>query len=118
VAVGVLLRRAEGRILPLVDGGRLGRSRWILSPDEITAALSAGHEKQRALLTLDVAAGHLTSGRVDSAFALATRALNDGLRLRSGRVVDRARVFRHAVATATPPGIVRDFDTLLHDAYL
>jgi hypothetical protein len=102
----------------VVCAGRLGRSRWTLSAEEITAALSSGHEKQRALLTLDVAAGYLTSGRVDSAFALATRALNEGLRLRSGRVVDRARVFRRAFATATPPGIVRDFDTLLHDAYL
>ncbi|MGW3657221.1 helix-turn-helix domain-containing protein [Streptomyces sp. NPDC005151] len=103
----------------VVCGARLGRSRWVLSSaQEITAALSSGHEKQRALLTLDVATGHLASGRIDSAFALATRAVNDGLRLRSGRVVERARAFRRSYATATPPGIVRDFDTLLHDVYL
>jgi hypothetical protein len=100
-------------------GARLGRSRWMLSSSqEIVTALSSGHEKQRALLTLDVATGHLAGGRVDSAFAMATRALHDGLRLRSGRVVDRARAFRRVFSSATPPGIVRDFDTLLHDAYL
>ncbi|MER5916211.1 helix-turn-helix transcriptional regulator [Streptomyces sp. NPDC001982] len=100
-------------------GARLGRSRWILTKaQEITTALSSGHEKQQALLTLDVATGHLASSRVDSAFALATRAVNDGLRLRSGRIMERARAFRRHYASASPPGIVRDFDTLLHDAYL
>jgi hypothetical protein len=28
------------------------------------------------------------------------------------------RVFRCSYATTTPPDIVRDFDTLLHDMYL
>jgi transcriptional regulator with XRE-family HTH domain len=103
----------------VVCGARLGRPRWVLtSPREITTALASGHEKQRALLALEVATGHLASGRVDSAFALAARALRDGLRLRSGRVVERARAFRRSYATATPPGVVRDFDALLHDAYL
>ncbi|WP_327421156.1 DNA-binding protein [Streptomyces sp. NBC_01230] len=97
----------------VVCGARLGRSQWGLSSQEIATALSSGHEKQRALLTLDVA-----TGRVDSAFALATRAVQDGVRLRSGRIVERARAFRRSYATATPPGIVRDFDTLLHDTYL
>ncbi|WP_326604239.1 helix-turn-helix domain-containing protein [Streptomyces sp. NBC_01800] len=102
----------------VVCGARLGRSQWGLSSQEIATALSSGHEKQRALLTLDVATGHLSTGRVDSAFALATRAVQDGVRLRSGRIVERARAFRRSYATATPPGIVRDFDTLLHDTYL
>ncbi|MFB7225322.1 helix-turn-helix domain-containing protein [Streptomyces sp. NPDC056227] len=102
----------------VVCGARLGRTRWALSSQEIATALSSGHEKQRALLTLDVATGHLSTGRVDSAFALATRAVQDGVRLRSGRIVERARAFRRSYATATPPGIVRDFDTLLHDTYL
>ena len=100
-------------------GARLSRPRWILSSaQEITTALSSGHEKQRAMLTLDVASGHLAAGRIDSSFALATHAVHDGLRLRSGRIVDRARAFRRSFASARPPGIVRDFDTLLHDAYL
>ncbi|WP_406515621.1 helix-turn-helix domain-containing protein [Streptomyces sp. NBC_00873] len=102
----------------VVCGARLGRTRWVLSSQEIATALSSGHEKQRALLTLDVATGHLSTDRVDSAFALATRAVQDGVRLRSGRIVERARAFRRSYATATPPGIVRDFDTLLHDTYL
>ncbi|MDX2817511.1 helix-turn-helix transcriptional regulator [Streptomyces sp. PA03-5A] len=102
----------------VVCGARLGRSRWVLSSQEITTALSSGHEKQRALLTLDVATGHLSTGRVDSAFALATRAVHDGVRLKSGRVVERARAFRRSYTSQTPPGIVRDFDTLLHDTYL
>ncbi|MFB7323404.1 helix-turn-helix domain-containing protein [Streptomyces sp. NPDC056190] len=102
----------------VVCGARLGRSWWKLTSSEITAALSSGHEKQRALLTLDVATGHLSTGRIDSAFALATRAVHDGVRLRSGRVVERARAFRRTYTSPTPPGIVRDFDTLLHDTYL
>ncbi|WP_327239010.1 hypothetical protein OG243_02020 [Streptomyces sp. NBC_01318] len=76
------------------------------------------HGERRAPLNLDAASGHLVSGRIDSAFALATRAVHDGLRLRSGRVVERARAFRRAFVSTTPPGIVPDFDTLLHDAYL
>ncbi|WP_323874437.1 helix-turn-helix transcriptional regulator [Streptomyces sp. 3212.3] len=102
----------------VVCGARLGRSRWPLSPQDVATALSSGHEKQRALLILDVATGHLTSGRLDSAFGLAMQAVNDGVRLKSGRVVERARAFRRAYAAPTPPGIVRDFDTLLHDTYL
>ncbi|MFF3919460.1 hypothetical protein ACFYZB_39740 [Streptomyces sp. NPDC001852] len=102
----------------VVCGARLGRSRWTLTSSEVAAVLSSGHEKQRALLTLDVATGHFRTGRIDSAFALATRAVHDGMRLRSGRVVERARAFRRTYTSLTPPGIVRDFDTLLHDTYL
>ncbi|MFI1174207.1 multiprotein-bridging factor 1 family protein [Streptomyces melanogenes] len=100
-------------------GARLARPRWVLSSlDDATAALSSNHEKQRALLGLDVASGHMASGHLDTAFALATHALDAGLRLRSGRVVERARTFRRSYSSATPPAIVRDFDTRLHDAYL
>ncbi|MFF7191440.1 hypothetical protein ACFZAR_41070 [Streptomyces sp. NPDC008222] len=104
----------------VVCGARLGRPRWMASTKDITTALSSGHEKQQALLTLDVASSHLATGRLDSAFAfaLATRAVHDGMRLRSGRVVERARAFRRTYTSPTPAGIVRDFDTLLHDAYL
>ncbi|WP_107482478.1 helix-turn-helix domain-containing protein [Streptomyces scabiei] len=100
-------------------GARLARPRWVLtSLDDATAALTSNHEKQRALLGLDVASGHMTSGHLDTAFALATHALDTGLRLRSGRVVERARAFRRSYSSATPPTIVRDFDAKLHDAYL
>ncbi|MFD9862603.1 helix-turn-helix domain-containing protein [Streptomyces alboflavus] len=100
-------------------GARLARPRWVLaSLDDATAALSSNHEKQRALLGLDVASGHMASGHLDTAFALATRSLDVGLRLRSGRVVERARSFRRSYSSATPPTIVREFDTRLHDAYL
>ncbi|WP_371654160.1 MULTISPECIES: multiprotein-bridging factor 1 family protein [unclassified Streptomyces] len=100
-------------------GARLARPRWVLtSLDDATAALSSHHEKQRALLGLDVASGHMASGHLDTAFALAARSLDVGLRLRSGRVVERARTFRRGYSSATPPAIVRDFDTRLHDAYL
>ncbi|QEU92477.1 XRE family transcriptional regulator [Streptomyces kanamyceticus] len=100
-------------------GARLARPRWVLtSLDDATAALSSNHEKQRALLGLDVASGHVASGHLDAAFALATRSLDVGLRLRSGRVVERARTFRRSYSSATPPTVVRDFDTRLHDAYL
>jgi hypothetical protein len=100
-------------------GARLARPRWVLtSLDDATAALSSGHEKQRALLSLDVASGHMAAGRIDTAYAIATQALETGLRLRSGRVVERARGFRRGYTSMTPPRIVRSFDARLHDAYL
>ncbi|MER7394977.1 hypothetical protein ABT381_05630 [Streptomyces sp. NPDC000151] len=50
--------------------------------------MSNGHDKQRALLLLDMAAGHLSSGRLDGAFTL-----------------------------ATPPRMVREFDDRLYGVY-
>lgn len=97
-------------------GARLGLSSWVLGTD--TKALATGHAKQRALLVLDVAAGHLAAGRVEGAFALAARALDTGLQYRSGRIVDRARAVRRTYRTASPPRVVRDFDERLHDIYL
>lgn len=100
-------------------GARLARPRWVLtSLDDARAVLSSGHEKQRALLTLDVASGHLSSGRLDTAFALASQALDVGLKLRSGRIVERARTFRRGYSAATSPSIIRDFDSRLYDVYL
>ncbi|MEV6949437.1 helix-turn-helix transcriptional regulator [Streptomyces sp. NPDC051172] len=97
-------------------GARLGLADWVLSED--TEALATGHEKQRALLVLDIASGHLASGRVEAAFALASRALNTGLKYRSGRIVERARTMRRTLTTSTPPKVVRDFDEQLHGVYL
>ncbi|MFI9718556.1 helix-turn-helix domain-containing protein [Streptomyces sp. NPDC052396] len=100
-------------------GARLSRPRWVLSSvADATAALSSAHEKQRALLTLDVASGHLATGHLDTAFALASQALDTGLRLRSGRVAERARIFRRSYSSSTPPAVVREFDGRLSDAYL
>ncbi|QTT76317.1 helix-turn-helix transcriptional regulator [Streptomyces mobaraensis NBRC 13819 = DSM 40847] len=100
-------------------GARLARPRWVHSSvEDASAALSSGHEKQRALLALDVASGHMASGHLDAAFTLATQALDVGLKLRSGRVVERARQFRRGLSTGNPPVIVRDFDERMHDVYL
>ncbi|MFC4513236.1 multiprotein-bridging factor 1 family protein [Streptomyces ehimensis] len=100
-------------------GARLGRPRWVHSSAvDASAALSSGHEKQRALLALDIAAGHMTAGHLDGAFALATRALETGIRLRSGRVVERARAFRRCYSSPTPPTVVRNFDEQMHDVYM
>jgi hypothetical protein len=52
--------------------------------------LTIGHDKQRALLLLDIAAGHLAAGRIEGAFELATRTLETGVLYRSGRIVERA----------------------------
>ncbi|GGV94060.1 hypothetical protein GCM10015535_58490 [Streptomyces gelaticus] len=97
-------------------GARLGLPGWVLNAD--TEALATGHAKQRALLVLDIAAGHLAAGRVEAAFAQATRALGTGLQYRSGRIVDRARAVRRAYRTGSPPKVVREFDERLHDVYL
>ncbi|MFC4500545.1 MULTISPECIES: helix-turn-helix domain-containing protein [Streptomyces] len=97
-------------------GARLGLSDWVIGDD--VEALATGHAKQRALLMLDIAAGYLTAGRVDAAFALASRALDAGLTYRSGRIVERARAVRRRLTTASPPKAARDFDERLHGVYL
>ncbi|MFI6449161.1 DNA-binding protein [Kitasatospora sp. NPDC050543] len=97
-------------------GARLGEPEWVLGED--AAALATGHAKQRALLVLDVAAGHLAAGRLEAAFALAGRALDTGLQYRPGRIVDRARALRRTLATASPPKAVREFDERMRDVHL
>ncbi|GHE14694.1 hypothetical protein [Streptomyces alanosinicus] len=86
--------------------------------DQDVEALTTGHAKQRALLVLDIAAGHLAGGRVEAAFALASSALDTGLQYRSGRIVERARAVRRSLTTSSPPKVVRDFDERLHGVYL
>ncbi|MFC4331399.1 hypothetical protein ACFPC0_27200 [Streptomyces andamanensis] len=97
-------------------GARLGLAGWVLSDD--AEALATGHAKQRALLVLDIAAGHLAGGRVESAFALAQRALDTGLTYKSGRIVERVRALRRTLTTSAPPKVVRDVDERLHGVYL
>ncbi|MFK0142707.1 helix-turn-helix domain-containing protein [Streptomyces murinus] len=97
-------------------GARLGLHKWVL--DQEVEALTTGHAKQRALLVLDIAAGHLASGRVEAAFALASHALEVGMRYRSGRIVERARGVRRSLTSSSPPKLVRDFDERLHGVYL
>ncbi|MFG3133640.1 helix-turn-helix domain-containing protein [Streptomyces tendae] len=97
-------------------GARLGLPEWVLAED--VEALTTGHAKQRALLVLDIAAGHLAGGRVEAAFALASRALDTGLQYRSGRIVERVRGVRRSLTTTSPPKVVRDFDERLHGVYL
>lgn len=97
-------------------GARLGLPEWVL--DEDVEVLSTRYPKQRALLVFDIAAGHLAGGRVEAAFALATRALEVGLQYRSGRTVERARAVRRSHTTSSPPTMVRDFDERLHDVCL
>ncbi|MFF4051956.1 helix-turn-helix domain-containing protein [Streptomyces chartreusis] len=86
--------------------------------EDIATALSSGHDKQRALLSLDVATGYLSTREIDKAFTLALRAVTEGVRLQSGKVVERARLFRRAYTAGSAPSIVRDFDSQLQTAYL
>ncbi|MEU0744424.1 helix-turn-helix transcriptional regulator [Streptomyces sp. NPDC006134] len=97
-------------------GARLQLPEWVQAED--VEALTTGHAKQRALLVLDIAAGHLAGGRVEAAFALASSALDTGLRYRSGRIMERARAVRRGLTTASPSKVVRDFDERLHGVYL
>ncbi len=111
----------EAKVLAcrLACGARLGLPAWVFeSGDEAMLVAAAAHAKQRAILQLDLAAGHLASGRLEVAYLLATRAVETGLRYRSGRVVERARSFRRAYSSKTPPRVVRDFDERLHHAYM
>ncbi|MGW1277602.1 helix-turn-helix domain-containing protein [Streptomyces tsukubensis] len=101
-------------------GARLGRPEWINGAQHAAAsALASGNDKQRALLTLDIAQGHLAAGRLDGAFALAARALDIGLRYRSGRIVDRARSLRREYSNSRAlPRVVREFDERLCGVFL
>ncbi|MFG7946833.1 hypothetical protein [Streptomyces cacaoi] len=84
-------------------GARLGLPRWIADEqDSAAAVMSSGHEKQRALLRLD----------------MATWALETGLRYKSGRIVERARAVRRSYSGPTPPKVVRDFDDRLYGVFL
>ncbi|WP_432047198.1 hypothetical protein [Streptomyces asiaticus] len=103
----------------LTCGARLGLPGWVAaSQDAAAAALTSSHEKQRALLMLDLAAAQLATGRLDGAFALAGRALETGARYRSGRITERARALRRSYTSTTPPRVVREFDERLHGIYL
>ncbi|MGW7516697.1 helix-turn-helix domain-containing protein [Streptomyces sp. NPDC054796] len=99
-------------------GALLGIPGWVLDGQAATKALSSGHEKQRALRTLDVAMAHMAAGRLDGAFALASRAVETGLRFRSGRILEKARAMRRNFPVTNPPKVVRDFDERLHAVYL
>lgn len=89
-----------------------------LSEQDVATALSSGHDKQRALLTLDVASGYLAMNELDKAFGLASRALAEGIRLQSGKIAERARAFRRAYNVASPPAMVRQFDSQLQATYM
>ena len=103
----------------LTCGARLKLPSWVFGVrNEARPAWASVHVKQGALLQLDVAAGHVAAGRLEAGYVLAAQALETGLRYRSGRVVDRVRVFRRAYSSSTPPKIIRDFDDRLHGAYL
>ncbi|WP_244900514.1 helix-turn-helix domain-containing protein [Streptomyces nanshensis] len=103
----------------LACGSRLGLPQWVFeAQDEAGPVLASGHAKQRAVYVLDMAAAHLASGRIDGAFALATQALETGVHYRSGRIVEKARSLRRDYVTASPPGVVRDFDDRLHGVHL
>lgn len=103
----------------LACGAKLGLSQWVFdAQDEAGPVLASGHDKQRALYVLDVAAAHLAAGRLDGAFALATRALETGVRYRSGRIVEKARSLRRSYVSGSPPKVVRDFDDRLYGIYL
>jgi transcriptional regulator with XRE-family HTH domain len=103
----------------LTCGARLGLPTWVFGAHtDGAAATSSVHTKQRALLQLDLAAGHMAAGRLEAGYVLATQAVETGLRYRSGRVIERARIFRRAYTSSTPPKIVRDFDERLHGVYM
>ncbi|WP_097232485.1 helix-turn-helix domain-containing protein [Streptomyces zhaozhouensis] len=108
-----------------IAAARLTCGAWLSLPEWIASAqataggvLTSGHEKQRALALLDIAQGHIAAGRLDAAFTIGRSALESGLRHRSGRIVERARVLRRSYRATTPPQVVREFDERLHSTYM
>lgn len=103
----------------LTCGARLGLPSWVFGArDEAAAAMSSAPAKQGALTQLDLADGHQAAGRLDAAYALATKAVETGLRYRSGRVLERARIFRRGCNSSTPPKVVREFDDRLYGVFM
>ncbi|MEU4117954.1 helix-turn-helix transcriptional regulator [Kitasatospora sp. NPDC028055] len=97
-------------------GAKLGLEAWV--SDGASAVLATAHAKQRALLVMDLATGHLAAGRIEAAFTLATQALEIGFQYRSGRIIERGRALRRSLNTPSPPKVVREFDERLHNVYL
>ncbi|GGS14266.1 hypothetical protein GCM10010236_80560 [Streptomyces eurythermus] len=92
------------RLVELMQGGRGSpghRTR------ETTSAARARHRRRSPRRRTDIADGHLAGGRVEAAFALASRALEAGLQYRSGRVVERARGVRRSLTTQGGAGLRR-----------
>ncbi|MET8702872.1 helix-turn-helix transcriptional regulator [Kitasatospora sp. NPDC004723] len=97
-------------------GAKLGLAAW--TSEGVRSPAVTGHAKQRALMFMDVATGHLAAGRVEAAFTLAGQALEIGLQYRSGRIVERGRALRRSFSTSSPSRAVRDFDERLHGVHL
>lgn len=122
MAVGFQIRPREGRQAPTHVGCAAARLRRPdvareAAADDAAGFLRSGHTKQRGLLQLDLAEAHLQSGDADEAFRIAGQALELGRRVRSGRIIDRARRFRrHFHGSHTAP-IVRDFDDQIHGVH-
>jgi len=111
--------RAKIAATRLACGARLGVPQWVFdAQDEAGPLLASGHDKQRALYILDIATAQLSAGRLEGAFGLAVRALETGVRYRSGRIVEKARALRRCCTSGSPPRVVREFDDRLHGIYL
>ncbi|MGH3828952.1 MAG: helix-turn-helix domain-containing protein [Pseudonocardiaceae bacterium] len=83
---------------------------------DLPASMTAGHRKQGALTLLDLACAHAQNQEVEEGLRVATVAIDLAATTRSERVLSRARQFRRAIPTATPPGPLRDFDEHLRIA--
>ncbi|MER7046791.1 DNA-binding protein [Streptomyces jumonjinensis] len=95
-------------------GALLGRPEWVTGAvADVPAALSTPHVRQRALLTLDLAAGLLAAGDVDEAFTVASEALRVGAETESHRLIHGAAVLRGQYTGARLPRCVADFDEQL-----
>lgn len=98
---------------------RLTCATRLRQPERAFAAAQAagpslgGHARQRALLTLDLAEAHLLAGAADSAFAIASAALEVAAPFASGRVADRARALRRSATGRIPAAMMAQFDDRL-----
>lgn len=77
---------------------------------DVESFLENGHDKQRALLHVDLATAHLQAGEPEEAFRLAARAIDIGSARRSGRVIAYARRFRRGFTGSPASPLVRAFD--------
>jgi hypothetical protein len=89
---------------------RLRRPDVACKAAENLSQVAFGHQKQTALMLLDIASAHIHTQQVDQALRAATTAVDLAATTQSERVLSRVRQFRRSIPADSPRVLLRDFD--------